>query len=106
MHSGGLDQLGDTASSYRNALGPTSTPFASDWEIPNANFARKFGLYTNSGPLPSSIKELPVAEDKAIGICATPAPRGHVHSRSFQGPFTPQLWFDSGLDYRWKRDMI
>ncbi|KAF4467662.1 hypothetical protein FALBO_5462 [Fusarium albosuccineum] len=37
----------------------------SDWEIPNANFARKFGLYTDSRPLPPFIRELPVAEDKA-----------------------------------------
>ncbi|KAH6877333.1 hypothetical protein B0T10DRAFT_584400 [Thelonectria olida] len=47
-----------------------------DWETPNANFARKFGLYTGSGPLPPSIRELPVAEDKVInaGHYSDPSP--------------------------------
>ncbi|KAF4952838.1 hypothetical protein FGADI_6427 [Fusarium gaditjirri] len=39
-----------------------------DCEIPNANFARKFGLFTNDRPLPPLIRELPVAEDKAIDM--------------------------------------
>ncbi|KAF5657823.1 hypothetical protein FCIRC_13126 [Fusarium circinatum] len=37
-----------------------------DCEIPNANFARKFGLFTSDRSLPPFIRELPVAEDKAM----------------------------------------
>ncbi|QKD59543.2 uncharacterized protein FOBCDRAFT_145149 [Fusarium oxysporum Fo47] len=37
-------------------------------EIPNANFARKFGLSTRDRPLPPFIRELPVAEDKAMDM--------------------------------------
>ncbi|KAK2475323.1 hypothetical protein H9L39_12916 [Fusarium oxysporum f. sp. albedinis] len=37
-------------------------------EIPNANFARKFGLFTRDRPLPPFIRELPVAEDKAMDM--------------------------------------
>ncbi|KAJ3521951.1 hypothetical protein NM208_g13069 [Fusarium decemcellulare] len=65
----------------------------SDWEIPNANFARKFGLYTDSRPLPPFIRELPVAEDKAVDMAAGYGMRELVYSWKFQGPFTPQLWF-------------
>ncbi|KAF5563142.1 hypothetical protein FNAPI_2812 [Fusarium napiforme] len=39
-----------------------------DCEIPNANFARKFGLFTSDRSLPPFIKELPVAEDKAMDM--------------------------------------
>ncbi|KAF5019754.1 hypothetical protein F66182_8226 [Fusarium sp. NRRL 66182] len=74
----------------------------SDYEIPNANFARKFGLYTDSTPLPPFIRELPVAEDKAMDMAVNSPLRELIYSWTFQGPFTPQLWFDSGIDYRWK----
>ncbi|KAF5650317.1 hypothetical protein F52700_388 [Fusarium sp. NRRL 52700] len=39
-----------------------------DCEIPNANFARKFGLFTSDRSLPPFIRELPVAEDKAMDM--------------------------------------
>ncbi|KAH7158846.1 hypothetical protein DER46DRAFT_509218 [Fusarium sp. MPI-SDFR-AT-0072] len=39
-----------------------------DCEIPNANFARKFGLFTSDRLLPPFIRELPVAEDKAMDM--------------------------------------
>ncbi|KAK0390080.1 hypothetical protein NLU13_3653 [Sarocladium strictum] len=41
-------------------------PQVSEWEIPNASFARKFGLVADGHSLPPSIKELPVAEEKAM----------------------------------------
>lgn len=93
----------DAAVSFYGVLEQRSNHRVSDWDIPNANFARKFGLYTDSGPLPPFIRELPVAEDKAMDLATGLAMRELVYSREFQGPFTPQLWFDSGLDYRWKR---
>lgn len=77
-------------------------PQVRDCEIPNANFARKFGLFTDNGPLPPFIRELPVAEDKAMDMATEPLPKELIYSWRFQGPFTPQLWFDSGIDYRWK----
>lgn len=93
----------DVAASFYGMLEQRSNHRVSDCDIPNANFARKFGLYTDSGPLPPFIRELPVAEDKAMDLATDPAKRELVRSWQFQGPFTPQLWFDSGLDYRWKR---
>ncbi|KAM5382795.1 hypothetical protein ACJZ2D_002186 [Fusarium nematophilum] len=92
-----------TPVSLRDMLEQGSNLQVSDGEIPNANFARKFGLYTDNRPLPPLIGELPVAEDKAMDMVARPPMRGLMYSWKFQGPFTPQLWFDSGLDYRWKR---
>lgn len=89
-----------TTTSLRDILESRPSPRVNEWEIPNANFARKFGLYTDSGPLPPTIKELPVAEDKAMDVVAGPGLRELVYSWRFQGPFTPQLWFDSGVDHR------
>ncbi|CEI62951.1 unnamed protein product [Fusarium venenatum] len=73
-----------------------------DCEIPNANFARKFGLFTDNKPLPPFIRELPVAEDIAMEMATCHQPKELVYARRVQGPLTPQLWFDSGIDYRWK----
>jgi hypothetical protein len=75
----------------------------SESRIPNAAFARKFGLFTDGHALPPSIKELPVAEDKAVDNAEGSATRGINLPRAFQGPFTPQLWFDGGLDYMCRR---
>ncbi|KAH7134837.1 hypothetical protein B0J13DRAFT_678113 [Dactylonectria estremocensis] len=95
------DQPGySTTTSLREILESRPSSRVNEWEIPNANFARKFGLYTDSGPLPPSIKELPVAEEKAVDVAAGPTMRGLMYSWRFQGPFTPQLWFDSGVDSR------
>jgi hypothetical protein len=69
-------------------------------EIPNASFARKFGLLADGHALPPSIKELPVAEQKAVNNAEDTELPGIRLSLGFQGPFTPQLWFDGGLDYR------
>lgn len=74
----------------------------SDCEIPNANFARKFGLFTGNRPLPLFIRELPVAEDIAMEMATGYQPKELVYARKVQGPLTPQLWFDGGIDYRWK----
>lgn len=93
----------DATASLYDMLEQRSNCRVSEWDIPNANFARKFGLYTDSGPLPPFIRELPVAEDKAMDLATGPTMRELVCPRRFRGPFTPQLWFDSGLDYRWKR---
>lgn len=89
-------------SALREALESTSALRVHDWEIPNANFARKFGLYTDSAPLPPLIGELPVAEDKAIDRVSDMRTHESRYSGRFQGPFTPQLWFDSRLDYLWR----
>lgn len=72
-----------------------------DGEIPNAIFARKFGLFTDDNSLPPSIRELPVAEDKAMDVVAESSVKGIMTSLGFRGPLTPQLWFDSGIEYRW-----
>lgn len=97
----GMTEL-STAASLRDLLDVKPTPLVHEWEIPNAIFARKFGLFADTHTLPTSIKELPVAEDKIVDHAAESPVRGLVTWR-FQGPFTPQLWFDSGLDYRWRR---
>lgn len=72
-------------------------------KIPNAVFARKFDICKNGSGLPPSIRELPVAEDKAIIMASAPIPKELRHSGRFLGPFTPQLWYDSGLDFKWKK---
>ncbi|KAF4342429.1 hypothetical protein FBEOM_3622 [Fusarium beomiforme] len=87
----------------QDAFEPQFKPHVRDCEIPNANFARKFGLFTNDKPLPTVIRELPVAEDKAMDMASGSPTKGVIHSWRFHGPFTPQLWFDSGIDYRWKQ---
>jgi hypothetical protein len=91
-------------SSIRNLLEPGHQPQVSEWEIPNAAFARKFGLLKDGHSLPTSIRELPVAEDKAIFKAEGPTVPDLRLSLGFQGPFTPQLWFDGGLDYRYQRE--
>lgn len=68
-------------------------------EIPNANFAKKFEIFTEAVQLPTTIKELPVAEDKALDNRSNSFIRGEFLSVS-TGRFTPQLWFDGGLDDR------
>ena len=101
------DPRGRTAESLRGMLQSRSSLRVNEWEIPNAIFARKYGIYKDSRPLPPSIKELPVAEEKAMDVVATTAVRrGIMCSWNFHGPFTPQLWFDSGLDYRWRQEQI
>ncbi|KAF5630374.1 uncharacterized protein FTJAE_8228 [Fusarium tjaetaba] len=62
-----------------------------DCEIPNANFARKFGLFTNDRSLPPFIRELPVAEDKAMDMVTASSTKEVLNSLRFHGPFTPQL---------------
>lgn len=68
-------------------------------KIPNAIFARKFRKIKSSN-LPLTIRERPIAEDKAINMAVDRSSNG---VRKFRGPFTPQLWFDSGLDFKWKK---
>lgn len=93
--------------SLRGMLQSRSSLRVNEWDIPNAIFARKFGLYKDGRPLPPSIKELPVAEEKAMDVViSTALRRGIMYSWKFQGPFTPQLWFDSGLDYRWRSEQL
>ena len=92
-----------TTTSLRDILQSRSSLRVNEWDIPNAIFARKFGLYKDGRPLPPSIKELPVAEEKAMDVVTSTAMRGFMYW-GFKGPFTPQLWFDSGLDYLWRRD--
>jgi hypothetical protein len=66
--------------------------------VPNAIFARKH-LVDKSQSLPSHlpINRMPIAEIKA-NESVTDAESSRNH---FRGPFTPQLGFDGGLDYRW-----
>lgn len=89
----------NATSSSRETLEYGSAPQVNEWEIPNANFARKFGLFTDNLPLPPCLKELPIAEEKATNAAFGSSLRDIKTSRRYQGPFTPQLWFDSGLDY-------
>ncbi|KAF5641820.1 hypothetical protein F25303_6775 [Fusarium sp. NRRL 25303] len=51
-----------------DALKQQFDAYVTDCEIPNANFARKFGLFTSDRSLPPFIRELPVAEDKAMDM--------------------------------------
>jgi hypothetical protein len=97
----GLQSMQRDASLY-NLLEPRYQPQFNEWDIPNASFARKFGLLADGHSLPPSIKELPVAEDKAVDKAEELALPDFRLSLGFQGPFTPQLWFDGGLDYRYQ----
>lgn len=71
-------------------------------KIPNAIFARKFRI-CKSSTLPLTIRELPIAEDKAIDLAVNRSAKELRCSGKFRGPFTPQLWFDSGLEFKWKK---
>lgn len=71
--------------------------------IPNSVFARKHGIYEEGSDLPIALREQSVAEDKAINTVADRAAKENLYSWRFQGPFTPQLWYDSGIEYKWKK---
>lgn len=90
------------SASSTDRLEPMTATLVDQRRIPNANFARKFGLFTDHHPLPLSLKELPAAEDKVTEMVMGSSVGDLCCPWTFQGPFTPQLWFDSGLDYRWK----
>ncbi|POR32972.1 Uncharacterized protein TPAR_06833 [Tolypocladium paradoxum] len=94
----GMPRLCSASSTW---VEPTTATLVDQRKIPNANFARKFGLFTDDHPLPPSLKELPVAEDKVAEMVMGSSVRDICCPCTFQGPFTPQLWFDSGLEYRW-----
>ncbi|KAI5923813.1 hypothetical protein F4810DRAFT_710238 [Camillea tinctor] len=83
-----------------------SIPLPDGCQIPNAIFARKFLLVDNGDALPPylSTNEMPTAESKAIDTVVEAAASGVLDGDSpwsFRGPFTPQLGYDGGLDYRW-----
>lgn len=84
--------------SHRQSVQPSH-----QWQIPNAIFARKFGLFTDSDPLPPSIKESPIAESKVVNSLALDLSPDFAQYCSDQGQLTPQLWYDGGLDFRWRR---
>lgn len=73
--------------------------------IPNAAFARKFSIYAENDVLPPSLKELPVAEEKLTNEARRSVSQcqGSLQHSGYHGPLTPQLWFDSGLDYCWRK---
>ncbi|PNY23177.1 Uncharacterized protein TCAP_06890, partial [Tolypocladium capitatum] len=89
------------SASSTDGVEPTTATLVDQRKIPNANFARKFGLFTGHHALPPSLKELPVAEDRVTEMVMGSSVGDMCCPWTFQGPFTPQLWFDSGLDYRW-----
>jgi hypothetical protein len=93
----------DSTSSFRAPVDARPIPLPDGCHIPNAIFARKFGIVPESQPLPPiPFKFMPTAESKAIDAIAEAAAQGFGHSAAaFRGPFTPQLGFDGGLDYRW-----
>ena len=78
-----------------------NSPIESETRIPNAVFARKFGLYNGPRPIPPYIGELPIAEITFAPKATWSAP---LHGRPFSphiGPLTPELWHDGRLDYSW-----
>ncbi|KAI1636773.1 hypothetical protein F4809DRAFT_662097 [Biscogniauxia mediterranea] len=83
-----------------------SIPLPGGCQIPNAIFARKFLLVGDGDVLPPYLptNEMPTAESKATDTIVEAAASGLLDEDSawsFRGPFTPQLGYDGGLDYRW-----
>jgi hypothetical protein len=73
--------------------------------LPNAIFARKFGLAAHGEPLPPALhfNFMPTAESIVMEIAGQSVHHGSLPLESeFRGPFTPQLGFDGGLDYKWE----
>ncbi|KAK9798753.1 hypothetical protein SCARD494_02631 [Seiridium cardinale] len=68
-------------------------------QVPNAIFARKHLLVDGDHSFPShlSVSFMPIAESKATETMQEAADS----DQRFRGPFTPQLGYDGGLDYRW-----
>lgn len=84
----------------------SSIPLPGGCYVPNASFARKHLLVDTTGPLPSRLpmRHMPVAESKATETFIEAAKSGLLQKErtwNFKGPFTPQLGYDGGLDYRW-----
>lgn len=86
-----------------NPWGPGDLPIESERKIPNAVFARKFGIYEEAKTIPPYIRELPIAEAKVASKAKNNAVQETRQTWAQKGPLTPQLWCDSGLDYRWSR---
>lgn len=78
-------------------------PIESETKIPNAAFARKHEIYEEARAIPPYIRELPIAEAKLASKVKKDAAKEARQSWAHKGPLTPQLWYDSGLDYRWSR---
>ncbi|KAI0015079.1 hypothetical protein F4780DRAFT_773790 [Xylariomycetidae sp. FL0641] len=90
----------------RSATETTSVPLPDGCQIPHGIFARKFALVADGDTLPPflPLRQMPTAEKKAVDTFVDAAATGCLSRSSawsFQGPFTPQLWFDGGLDYQW-----
>ncbi|KAM0814997.1 hypothetical protein AB5N19_00790 [Seiridium cardinale] len=77
----------------------TTVPLPSGCQVPNAIFARKHLLVDGDHSFPShlSVSFMPIAESKATETMQEAADS----DQHFRGPFTPQLGYDGGLDYRW-----
>lgn len=91
---------------WREISGNASVPLPDGCHVPHAIFARKYQLVSQSDSLSSylPISQMPIAESKATETLVEAASSGHLHNESawhFRGPFTPQLGYDGGLDFRW-----
>ncbi|KAI1499429.1 hypothetical protein F5X99DRAFT_430699 [Biscogniauxia marginata] len=99
-------ETGSLFKDKRSGPDTLSIPLPDGCQIPNAIFARKFLLVDDGDVLPPylPISQMPTAESKAANAVIEAAASGLLegeHPWSFRGPFTPQLGFDGGLDYRW-----
>ncbi|KAI0137168.1 hypothetical protein BJ170DRAFT_590110 [Xylariales sp. AK1849] len=102
-----LFDSGSVSKARCSSTGHTSIPLPDGCHVPNAIFARKYQLVAQGDPLPSHlpIRQMPVAESKATETIVAAAKLGFLQSERawhFHGPFTPQLGYDGGLDYRWE----
>ncbi len=105
-HRSWLEEAGSLFRDRRLDLEPISVPPPDDCDIPNAIFARKYQLIDTGATLTPDlhISQMPTAEAKATDIIVEAANTGLLDNPSrwsFKGPFTPELGFDGGLDYRW-----
>ncbi|KAJ2901269.1 hypothetical protein MKZ38_002019 [Zalerion maritima] len=78
-------------------------------QIPNPTFARKFGVIEEDRELdPHTLFSLsPTAEMCVEKAAVAASHRAALHRvlfelpENFNGPLTPQLWYDGGSDFRW-----
>lgn len=98
----------DTALKFRERCDSAraSVPLPGGSGVPSPMFARKHSMLDGATALPPdmAVCQMPTAELKATDTIVDAAFTGLLENGSkwrFCGPFTPQLGFDGGLDFKW-----
>jgi hypothetical protein len=95
------DPKSDIGQSYYNNI--LTWPLPPGISVPSPRFARRHGLVPEELPLPGGlvIKLVPTADEMAIGknFQDTGRSKSPGNAINLAGPFTPELFKDSGIDF-------